>query len=327
MKDNWFMSKVGTPFRKLKSASGKRGNGDFLAFDPTLMYHRNKDMMVKAAISLIKSHNLPKTVDTLYMENLSLVYGTTVVFVPEIAPELLLSGRWVNKTSKRSFYGRPRNIRALTSSPQFTTVRTKDFVIGYDSVLSYNGAVAYPNLLATIRCFARELTIIDIIAQLNLVQQHKPYLINVDKNITLSDANIWEQFQDFRPYIAIQKGKITDEEMKTLDLKVPYIGNDLMEHRERVWANAMYAIGYAPGTTKMERQITDEVVANRQSDSAMLQARLAAREDFMDRINAKFKGRVFDGEVFKGDAFVTLRSDPYTMQEVAAIFDEGKEAE
>lgn len=294
------------------------------------IFFRYLDLLRAAAATIFEYHNLPKTVNPLYLENVFLDHGSAAVFVPK-GTDILLGGSWVPRSGKWTVYGFPKQIDGLTASPRdhILKVRTREFVIGYDSVLAYRGTGGYSNTLQIINNFARLLWEVENTFRSNLMHQNKPFIIDSTTNTRLSLANFWNMFQDFAPYIMAEKkgGIDLENDIKTVDLKVPFLGNDILDAREKIWGMAMNALGYGPGTTKKERQLTDEVIINRMADAAQLNARFAPREDFCRRINERFKGRVIGGEVFHGDCFVTVRGDPVTMQEVAAIVDEQNEIE
>lgn len=265
-----------------------------------MIYLRYRDLLRAAAVTIFDYKGAPESTNMLYFENVMLDKGTAAFLKPE-GTEIILSCSWVPKSGRWTVYGMPRTIKGFSSAIDHNLIKTSEFEVAYDNVLAYGAnPSSYSNTWQIIDNFAQLLWECENTFRSNMMHQNKPFILETNNNTKLSFAQFWNFFQDFRPYIMAEKGANIEEAIKTIDLKVDFRGQEILACRETIWNMAMNALGYSAGTTKKERELYHEVMLNRMAEGASLNARLAPRIDFCNRVNRHFGI----------DMSVNLREDP-----------------
>lgn len=240
------------------------------------LFYRNR--LENLALSQFEWHGLPDTCDAWFFERQLLYRGAACMCKPEGSNDLWTLG-FIQKGDFDG-YGYPANIDAIDFLAR--KYPTNDWVIVYDNMKK-------ESIIRFIDLYARKLYEVDQTIRTNLRQQNTPYIIPATKNTALSIKNIMMRIFGFDPVITVKGSESTImQNIKPLDLKVDFKGNELNDLKESIWAEALHILGIAPSKTKKERMITGEVSMDRQEDIVSIQSRLLQRVRFCDKINKRW---------------------------------------
>ena len=92
----------------------------------------------------------------------------------------------------------------------------------------------------------------------------------------------------FDPVIYYKQGEDLEETIKTLDTRVDFRGNEMLQALKAQWAEALSMLGITAETAKKERMIERELVLNRQEAILSLNSRLLNRIDFCNRLKRNY---------------------------------------
>ncbi len=247
--------------------------------DNIAIYSFYFDRLVTYALSQFEYHGLPETCDPWYFEKQLLFKGSACFFKPENINYIYSLG-YVQKGSFTG-YGYPAGINPIDFNGR--KYETSDYEIIYDNVKR-------GTILPAIQLYAKKLYEVDQTIRVNLMHQNQPYIIPAPSNKSV--ASIKEFFKNlfaFSPVLALRKTDYNPlVEMKALDLRVDFKGNDLYELKKNIWEEALRIIGISPAKTKKERLITGEIIMDRQEDIISIQSRLLQRIRFCDKINKRW---------------------------------------
>lgn len=146
------------------------------------------------------------------------------------------------------------------------------------------------SLMPKIDLYARLLTEIHMTYRSNLKFQNIPYVVFGDTNKTLSFKNLFTQIFSFKPVVGL-KSFVDKDEIQTLDLKVDFKGEEILENLKIVWSECMGMLGISceGSIQKKERLISSEVDhLVRQQPVIELNSRLLNRIDLCNRMNEKY---------------------------------------
>lgn len=231
---------------------------------------------------------LPDTVDRWYLEMCLAFYGTAAMYKAKDTDLLFAS----NYTAQGlTMYGYPAHIKGVTnggydivtgmSTGGTIDVEPDEFVVLYDTMTR-------TPLWKTLDIYAKMLTKVSLAIDLNLQQQYRPYILvgNTDNKAL---RKTFETFLDgVAAYEPALFSTMDPDDIKTIDLNVPYKGMELEQQRQAIWTDAMSELGITIGTTKKERMLGDEIATNREADLSQLNSRLKNRKEFAEKINEKF---------------------------------------
>lgn len=241
------------------------------------IYNYYFERLVNLALSQFEWHftddEINKTFDRRYFERNLLFNGTAALLQPR-GTDFWMSLGYVTR-GKFNAYGWPAKIDGITFNGK--QIRTDKFEICYDNM-------SYTTLIPKIKLYAKLLYEVHQVFRSNLQQQITPYLIPTTKKKSLSMSNIMNRITGFDPVIQLKQGEDIDEVIKTLDTRVDFRGNEMMQALKTVWAEALSMLGITAETTKKERLIEGELVMNRQEDILSLNSRLYNRVDFCNRL-------------------------------------------
>ena len=239
-------------------------------------FYRNR--LENLALSQFEWHGLPDTCDPWYFEKQLLYKGRACFCKPEGTDEIYSLG-WVQQGGFDG-YGYPDSIKAIDFNAR--QYETNDYVLIYDNMKK-------ESIITMIDLYARKLYEVDQTIRSNLRQQVTPYIVPATKATALSIKNIMMRIFGYSPVVTIKGTESTIlNNIKPLDLRVDFKGNDINELKEAIWAEALHILGIAPSKTKKERLITGEITMDRQEDIISIQSRLLQRVRFCDKINKKW---------------------------------------
>lgn len=251
-------------------------------------YRHYMERLLNIVLAQFDWKGLPDTVDRWYLEMCLAFYGTAAMYKAKDTDLLFAS----NYTAQGlTMYGYPAHIRGVTnggydivtgmSTGGTIDVEEGEFVVLYDTMTR-------TPLWKTLDIYAKMLTKVSLAIDLNLQQQYRPYILvgNTDNRAL---RKTFETFLDgVAAYEPALFSTMDPDDIKTIDLNVPYKGMELEQQRQAIWTDAMSELGITIGTTKKERMLGDEIATNREADLSQLNSRLKNRKEFVEKINEKF---------------------------------------
>lgn len=251
-------------------------------------YRHYMERLLNIVLAQFEWKGLPDTVDRWYLEMCLAFYGTAAMYKAKDTDLLFAS----NYTAQGlTMYGYPAHIRGVTnggydivtgmSTGGTIDVEPGEFVVLYDTMTR-------TPLWKTLDIYAKMLTKVSLAIDLNLQQQYRPYILvgNTDNKAL---RKTFETFLDgVAAYEPALFSTMDPDDIKTIDLNVPYKGMELEQQRQAIWTDAMSELGITIGTTKKERMLGDEIATNREADLSQLNSRLKNRKEFAEKINEKF---------------------------------------
>lgn len=251
-------------------------------------YRHYMERLLNIVLAQFDWKGLPDTVDRWYLEMCLAFYGTAAMYKAKDTDLLFAS----NYTAQGlTMYGYPAHIRGVTnggydivtgmSTGGTIDVEPGEFVVLYDTMTR-------TPLWKTLDIYAKMLTKVSLAIDLNLQQQYRPYILvgNTDNKAL---RKTFETFLDgVAAYEPALFSTMDPDDIKTIDLNVPYKGMELEQQRQAIWTDAMSELGITIGTTKKERMLGDEIATNREADLSQLNSRLKNRKEFAEKINEKF---------------------------------------
>lgn len=242
-----------------------------VAIEDIAIYQYYRDRLITMALSQFRYEGLPDTCDRRYFERQLLLRGSAALYQPE-GTDMWLSTGYVFKGGFDG-YGRPAAITGVDFNAR--KYQTDRFVIFYDND-------RHASLMPWIDLYAKLLYETHNTMRSNLRRQISPVILTGPSNIKQSVINMMRGWFGYEPYIMVRN----DEELKlvtTLDTRVQYIGNDIMQTRQSIWVDAITMLGISVGTSKRERQNEAELAMNRQENALMAMSRLGPRLDGCER--------------------------------------------
>ena len=271
------------------------------------MFYVNR--LATLTLSQFEWHGLPDTCDARYFERQLLYKGTATFFKPKDIEDIYSLG-YVQKNGFTG-YGYPAGINPIDFNGH--KYETDDFEIIYDNV-------SRGTIMPFIYLYAKKLYEVDQTIRANLMQQNTPYIIPSTPKNSVSIKQFFKNFFAFSPVLTVKKMEYNPlAELKTVDLRVDFKGNDLYELKENIWSEALHILGIAPTKTKKERLITGEIVMDRQEDIVSIQSRLLQRIRFCDKINDRWGLDVTVNPVILEENVKEL-TDPFGNQSNQDIF-------
>lgn len=276
---------------------GKRNrNNDFFsdrywqskAFNQeTFTLYRN--WIQQLALSRFKWINLPKTCDERYLERELFFNGQASIAFPNGQKGVFYSNKVVTEGIP-NVYDNPSKWRAVGNNGWNFTASPKSGVIVYDNTLRLPPSTQ-------MNLFARRLAAYDRTIDINLSQQHTPWILTCSQEQKNDLLQIFKQVSGGETVIMGSKGlkELTDE-FNVLDLQVPYIGQDLQAGKQNLWSEIYTWLGIDSLPTKAERMIEEEVLSSNEPASLMALNPLMARREACKWINDHF-GQYLDAPI------------------------------
>lgn len=259
--------------------------------------------LVEMAVSRFEWKNLPPTVDPRFMEISLFNDGMCVFFKDDVLGFLGLrcvpSGLW-------NVYNIPIDRRAYASNSYQKNLTEENSVIIYNNFLRTGSAL-------DIREYAQRLYDVERAIDINVMLQKTPVLIQCDEKQRLTLVNLFKKYEGNVPFIYANK-KLDLDGVKTINLQVPFVAQQLQSVLDREWNDALTYLGISNiAIEKKERLITDEVDRHQGGVIASRNSALEARRQACRQIN----------EMFGLDVWVDFRGDvnPETTTEGAGIID------
>lgn len=122
----------------------------------------------------------------------------------------------------------------------------------------------------------------------NVKANKTPVIVTCDDKNILSFKRLFQQVDGNVPAIYADSGMNIDA-LQSLDLKVKFLGNELMDYKHSVEAELLTFLGINnPAVDKKERLVTDEANSNNQLIQSFCELQLEARKRACEEINSMF---------------------------------------
>lgn len=161
---------------------------------------------------------------------------------------------------------------------------------------------------STLELFAYRLFEAQRTADVNIMAQKTPVLIEVDEKQRLMMENLYNQYNGNQPFIFGNNKQLTDKSLKALKTDAPFIADKIMDYKKEIWNEALTYLGINNIIDKKERLITDEANSNNELINLNLQSFLAPRQKACKQFNEKFGLAGTDKEIS-----VRVRSDLHNI--------------
>lgn len=234
-----------------------------------------KERLMNIALAQMEWNGLPDTVDRWYLEKMLLFHGKCAIYKP-VGTDFWMGTDFNIDTGSFDAYGYPTQITGIDYLGH--RIKTNDFYLIYDNMTR-------TSLMPEIDLYAGLLYEVHQTIRSNLKQQIQPYIIPTTANRKLSIDNLIDKIMGYEPFIEIRDKSLDINDIKTLDLRVDFKGNEMNELLKSIWAEALRMLGITPETSKKERLLNDEITMDRQEDVISLNSRMLNRIEFCNKFN------------------------------------------
>ena len=264
------------------------------------------ERMKKICLSLFEWENLPKTMNSRFLEmclfyngQAALLYDDDYGYINTMAAD----GGYIN------IYGLPTEIQCY--SYQFNQRRSLYLTDtgeekGKECILVLNNYERIPTC-STIYLFAYRLAEAQRTADVNIKAERTPVLITTDQKQLYTLKKMYEEFDGNSPAIFADKNVLTPDALKALKTDAPYIADKIMDYKREIWNEFLTFIGVSNLSEKRERLVTSEVDSNNELLNLNLQSLLTTRKEACKQFNEKY------GLMGKKAIDVKVRSDLYNI--------------
>ena len=293
-----------------KNKKIKTNSTDFLSslYLNELQYVDYIERIKKICLSMFEWINLPSSMNSRYLEECLFYLGQASLLYDDkygfINTKCTSDGR-IN------IYGLPTDLTCYsydyhTSRRLYIGLNGDEKQINEEAILVMNNYERIPTL-STCELFAKKLTNADLTAYINIQNQKTPVLILCNENQRLTLENMYSQYEGNRPVIYGDSDNLNINAIKSIDTKVPFIADKVMEYKKEIWNELLTFLGINNlMLEKKERLVSDEANSNNELINMNLQSFLIPRQEACKKFNELFGLTGTDKEIS-----VRVRSDLY----------------
>ena len=267
-----------------------------------LTFNQYYNRLTELAVSMFEWKNLPETIDPRFLELSLFTDGMSVFFEDEVLGYLSLK---CMIGGQLDVYLIPKERRAFSVNGYNKQLDEKNSVIIFNNYL-------HTNSMLDVEMFARRLSNLDRIIDVNANAQKTPVLISCDDTQRMTMKNVYMQWEGNMPVIYGRKG-LDPNNLTVLRTDAPYIADKIYQLKSQIWNEALTYLGISnTNITKKERMLKDEITRNLGGVVASRYSRLETRRQACEKIN----------EMFGLDIWVDYRTDYYLHEDEEGL-DEG----
>ena len=293
-----------------KNKKIKTNSVDFLSslYLNELQYVDYIERIKKICLSMFEWINLPSSMNSRYLEECLFYLGQASLLYDDkygfINTKCTSDGR-IN------IYGLPTDLTCYsydyhTTRKLYIGLNGDEKQINKEAILVMNNYERIPTL-STCELFAKKLTNADLTAYINIQNQKTPVLILCNENQRLTLENMYSQYEGNRPVIYGDSDNLNINAIKSIDTKVPFIADKVMEYKKEIWNELLTFLGINNlMLEKKERLVSDEANSNNELINMNLQSFLIPRQEACKKFNELFGLTGTDKEIS-----VRVRSDLY----------------
>lgn len=265
------------------------------------------ERMKKICLSMFEWVNMPDSMSARFLEmclyyigQAALLYDDEIGYLNTMAAD----GGYIN------IYGLPTELNCYSyrfnQRRSLYTVDTGEEK-GKECILVMNNYEREPTA-ATIELFAYRLAEAQRTADVNIsVATRFPLLLTTDQRQLYTLKKLYEEYEGNSPVIFADKNLITPDAIKSIKTDAPFIANDIMDYKVKIWDEFLTFMGLNNLAEKKERLITNEANSNNEVINLNLQALLIPRKEACKQFNEKY-GLMGDKAID-----VKVRSDLYNI--------------
>lgn len=258
--------------------SSKLVNSQLTNWKTYEMYRRQ---LLTLAENVFEFENLPKFIDTPYLNKNLLRKGSIAFFVDEVLGLLALP---YTNLGELDVYGRPRRIQVMSRNGYTKKLDYGEFVIMYDNNGQYT---LYLDILQYAERLALDTRTSDINLENSKIMRF--WKTTTEKEKTVKD--IITNIDSFNSAI-VTYDNIDLEDTQLVLSPVPFIANEIDIHKDKIWSEFLRLIGVSNlSVQKKERNIRDEITAMQGGTIASRYSRFEPRQKAVELINEKWRIR------------------------------------
>lgn len=262
--------------------------------------------MRKVATSIFEWENLPDSMDARFLEETLFLYGQATLLYDEkygFINTRCADGGFVN------IYNLPTELNCYSNQYSvyrklYTGFKNEEKQVDDEQcILVMNNFDRIPTA-QTIELFAYRMYLAQRSCDVNIMSTRTPVLIIGTDKQKLTLENLYSQYDGNRPFILGDKDIISNDMMRSIDTKAPYVADKLSEYKKEIWNEFLQFIGVnAIDVEKKERLISGESNANNEVINLNLQSYLVPRQEACKKFN----------ELFGTNISVRVRSDLFNV--------------
>ena len=279
----------------------------------------------KICLSMFEWVNLPPTMNARWIERSLYYNGKCALFKDKkygFINTQCSSAGYIN------IYGLPTQIECYSFSynqRRFTytglTNKNKEKLQDDHAVMVLNDWEGTPTC-GTMNLFAYRLYEAQRTCDVNIKAQKTPIMVIVNEKQRLLMENLYNQYDGNQPFIFGDKEQLSEEMLRSIDTKAPYIADKITDYKKEIWNEALTFLGVNNlMIEKKQRMITDEASSNNELINLNLMSFLAPRIEACKQFNELFGLTGTDKEIS-----VRVRSDLHNViKNVMSMTSEYKE--
>lgn len=270
----------------------------------------------KVALSVFEWVNLPKSMNAMWLEK-CLYYNGQATLLKDKNYGFINTRCCTN--GNLNIYGLPTSLSCYSFEYQTTrklytglidnlTPLQKEQREFYECILVQNNWERTPTC-GSMELFALRLYEAERTADVNIKAQKTPILLLVDEKQRLTMENLYSQYDGNKPFIFGDKNNLSENQLKAIDTKAPFIADKIIDYKKEIWNEALTFLGINNiMIDKKERLVADEANSNNELINLNLQSYLAPRQEACRQFNEKFGFTGTDKEIS-----VRVRSDLHNI--------------
>ena len=277
-------------------------------------YEMYKRQLLTLAENVFEFKNLPKFIDTAYMNKQLLRNGGIAFFKDDLISDEPICLPYTS-IGKLDVYGRPTAIKVISNNGYSRTLKQGEFVIMYDN----NGR--YPLWLDIIQYserMAQATRTIDI----NIAQQKTPRFWKTKQEKEKSVKDLINNVDGYENVVITYNDIDLDDTTVVLE-PAPYIADKVDIEKDKIYNEFLRLIGIANlSYQKKERNISDEIQAMQGGTVASRYSRFEPRKKAIEEINEKWGTNIevayYDGIPKSNeelDDFLENQDEDYNVEE------------
>lgn len=261
------------------------------AYENSVMLNYYLNMMSDIALARYKWKNIPDSISKRFMEVCCLYYGKFIAWKDDIADQITIAPFSVE--GQRDQQGRPIFVRANSPYTGFTKrINVKE----EPCAICWNNYIQEPDINGVI-LFAQRMADTQRTIDINIKGQKTPKYIVVNKYQELTVENIVGETEMNCPVIYLKESSINPEQLKQIDLTVPYNADKLDIHQLYIWSDFLSFMGIDNSNQyKKERTVAAEATQNEENVEMSRNTNLDSRKQFCDDFNNVFSEYDIDVE-------------------------------
>lgn len=293
---------------KKKNNSNFKFTDSLIVNDATYIDYLNR--FKKIALSIFEWVNLPSSMNARWIER-CLYYNGKCTLLKDKKCGFINTN--CSSNGYINMYGLPTSLNCYSFDYQakrrlYTGLTNEEKEEYKDAILVLNDWEGTPTS-GSMDLFAYRLYEAQRTCDTNIIAQKTPVMVIVDEKQRLMMENLYNQYNGNQPFIFGDKSQLSEEMLRVLDTKAPYIVDKVTAYKKEIWEEALTSLGVnSLMIEKKQRLITDEANSNNELINLNLMSFLAPRMEACRQFNELFGLTGTDKEIS-----VRVRSDLHNV--------------